>query len=259
MSEPADKLPRHVAIIMDGNGRWARRRGLPRNRGHLAGMESARAVAKCCAEMKIPVLTLYAFSTENWNRPRTEVRFLMSNLRRFLKDRRKEFVDNDIRVRAIGDIAGLPEPVQKELRVTEEATQSGSALTLVVALNYGSHREIADAVREIARRVQRAELEPDDITEATIEQHLYTAGLPAPDLLIRTGGEMRLSNFLLYQLSYAELYVTDTLWPDFREEEFREALKEFARRERRFGALRDGGATPEAPAAGSAARSRSRA
>jgi undecaprenyl diphosphate synthase len=257
MSNLPDKFPRHVAIIMDGNGRWARRRGLPRNEGHLAGMESARAVAKCCIEMKIPVLTLYAFSTENWNRPRSEVRFLMSNLRRFLKARRKEFVENNIRVRAIGAVEELPEAVQKEIRITEEATHEGTALTLVVALNYGSHREIADAARAIARRVRLGELQPDEIDEATVEQHLYTAGLPEPDLLIRTGGEMRLSNFLLYQLSYAELYVTDTLWPDFREEEFRKALREFARRERRFGALREAEGLPEAPRASSATGTRS--
>jgi len=256
MSDLPDKLPRHVAIIMDGNGRWARRRGLPRNEGHLAGTESARAVAKCCVEMKIPVLTLYAFSTENWNRPRSEVRFLMSNLRRFLKRHRKEFVKNNIRVRAIGAIEQLPEAVRNEVRLTEEATRDGAALTLVVALNYGSHREIADAARAIARRVQQGEIEPDDVEETTIEDHLYTAGLPEPDLLIRTGGEMRLSNFLLWQLSYAELYVTDTLWPDFREEEFKEALREFARRERRFGALRDANVPPEAPHAPSATGTR---
>jgi len=239
MSDLPDKLPRHVAIIMDGNGRWARQRGLPRNEGHLAGAESARTVAKCCVEMKIPVLTLYAFSTENWNRPHSEVRFLMSNLRKFLKERREEFVENDIRLHAIGATEGLPPAVQKELRATEEATAHCKALTLVVALNYGSHREIADAAKAIARAVQRGEVHPEAIDESTVEEHLYTVGLPAPDLLIRTGGEMRLSNFLLWQLSYAELYVTETLWPDFGREELMEALREFARRERRFGALRE--------------------
>jgi len=246
MSELPDKLPRHVAIIMDGNGRWARARGLRRNEGHLAGAESARAVAECCAELGIPTLTLYAFSTENWNRPRSEVRFLMSNLRKFLKEHRDDFLKNGVRVAAIGDVEGLPAAVREEIRATQEATRDGEKLTLVVALNYGARREITHAVRQIAARVQRGELEPGDIDEATVREHLYTAGLPDPDLLIRTAGEMRLSNFLLYQLSYAEIYVTETLWPDFRREEFMEALQEFARRERRFGGLK--------PDAGTAAR-----
>jgi undecaprenyl diphosphate synthase len=238
MTDLPARLPRHVAIIMDGNGRWAERRGLPRNEGHLAGAESARAVARCCVDLKIPVLTLYAFSTENWNRPRPEVRFLMAHLRRFLKKHRQEFVEHDIRVRPIGAVEELPAAVLEELRATEEATENCRALTLVVALNYGSHREITDAARSIARRVQRGEMQPEAIDEQVLEEHLYTAGLPAPDLLIRTGGEMRLSNFLLWQLSYAELYVTETLWPAFRRREFLRALHEFARRERRFGALR---------------------
>jgi undecaprenyl diphosphate synthase len=244
MSDLPDKLPRHVAIIMDGNGRWASRRGLPRTEGHLAGGESAREVAKCCAELKIPVLTLYAFSTENWSRPASEVRFLMSSLRKYLKDSRDEFVKNNVHLRAIGALEELPQAVRKEVRIAEEATRQCNGLTVAVALNYGSHREIAEAAQAIARRVQRGEIGPDEIDENTIEEHLYTAGLPAPDLLIRTAGEMRLSNFLLWQLSYAELYVTDTLWPDFRRQEFLEALREFGRRERRFGALH--AASPEA-------------
>jgi undecaprenyl diphosphate synthase len=240
MSELPEKLPRHVAIIMDGNGRWAQQRGLHRNDGHRAGAEAAAAIGRCCMEWKIPVLTLYAFSTENWNRPRSEVRFLMSSLRKFLAERRAEFVENRIRVRAIGDIEGLPQRVREEVRVTEEETRDGDALTLVVALNYGAHDEIAAATRAIARKALRGEIEPDQIDEATVEQHLYTAELPPPDFLIRTGGEMRLSNFLLWQASYAELYMTETLWPDFGREEFLEAVREFARRERRFGKRPEG-------------------
>jgi undecaprenyl diphosphate synthase len=239
MSEAPDKLPRHVAIIMDGNGRWARRRGLPRNEGHMAGAESARAVARCCAEMGIPCLTLYAFSTENWNRPRAEVRFLMLQLRKFLRERREEFIENDIRLRSIGAIEGLPDAVQRELRAAEQATRGCTKATLVVALNYGGRREIAEAARRIARKAAAGQIDPEQVDEATVAAHLYTADLPDPDLLVRTGGEMRVSNFLLWQISYAELYVTETLWPDFREEEFRRALAEFARRERRFGALRE--------------------
>ncbi len=239
MSEAGDKLPRHVAIIMDGNGRWARRRGLPRNEGHLAGAESARTMARCCAEVGIPYLTLYAFSTENWTRPRAEVRFLMSQLRKFLRERREEFVQNGIRLRAIGAVEELPAAVQRELRATEEATRACTEATLVVALNYGGRREIAEAARRIARKAAAGEIDPEEVDEQLFAAHLYTADLPDPDLLIRTGGEMRVSNFLLYQISYAELYVTETLWPDFGEEELRRALAEFARRERRFGALRE--------------------
>ncbi|MHC4591725.1 MAG: polyprenyl diphosphate synthase [Planctomycetota bacterium] len=235
MSDLPKKLPRHVAIVMDGNGRWAKQRGLHRNDGHRAGAETAATIGRCCVEWGIPVLTLYAFSTENWSRPRTEVRFLMTSLRNFLKQRRDEFVENDIRIRTIGATDELPPSVRKEVRLTEEATRDCTALTLVVALNYGAHREIADAARAIALEVQRGELEPDAVDETTVEEHLYTAGLPPLDLLIRTGAEMRLSNFLLWQASYAELYMTETLWPDFGREEFLEALEEFARRERRFG------------------------
>lgn len=238
MGKLPEKLPRHVAIIMDGNGRWARRRRLPRNEGHRAGAESARTVAQCCVELKIPVLTLYAFSTENWKRPRSEVRFLMSNLRRYLKQYRDEFAENNVSVRTIGAIEELPAAVRKELSATVEATRNCDGLTVVLALNYGSHREITEATRAIARKVQQGELVPEAIDEQVLEQHLYTADLPVPDLLIRTGGDMRLSNFLLWQLSYAELYVTETLWPDFGREQFMDALREFARRERRFGALR---------------------
>jgi undecaprenyl diphosphate synthase len=237
MPDLPDRLPRHVAIMMDGNGRWASRQGLPRREGHRAGGQSARVVAEACIELGIPVLTLYAFSTENWRRPRAEVRFLMSNLRTFLREHRKDLVENGIRFRPIGALEGLPQAVRRELARTEEATREGTALTLAVAVNYGARREIADAARAIARMAKAGELDPDAIDEDTVEQHLYTAGLPAPELLIRTGGEMRLSNFLLWQVSYAEFYVTETLWPDFGRDEFIEALREFGRRNRRFGGL----------------------
>ena len=251
-------LPRHVAVIMDGNGRWAARRGLPRTDGHRAGADAARAAAQCCLEWGIPVLTLYAFSTENWKRPAAEVRFLMSNLRSFLRKHRADFIENNIRLRVIGAPGELPAAVQKELARTLEATAACEGLLLVLALNYGSHREIAEAARAMAVKVEAGALAPEDIDEATLEEHLYTAGLPPVDLVIRTGGEMRLSNFLLWQVQYAELYVTDTLWPDFDEAQFREALEDFARRERRWGAVRDeervapthrpGGGTPRATA-----------
>jgi undecaprenyl diphosphate synthase len=226
-------------MMMDGNGRWAKRQGLPRREGHRAGGRNARTIAETCIELGIPVLTLYAFSTENWRRPRSEVRFLMSNLRTFLREHRKDLVKKDIRVLPIGDLEGLPKGVQRELALTEDATRDGTALDLAVAVNYGARREIADAARAIARKAKAGELDPDAVDEDTIEQHLYTAGLPPPELLIRTGGEMRLSNFLLWQISYAEFYVTETLWPDFGRDEFIEALREFGRRDRRFGGLKD--------------------
>ena len=239
---PADApqiLPAHVAIIMDGNGRWAGARGRPRREGHMEGAESARAIARACVELGIPYLTLYAFSTENWSRPATEVRFLMSQLRRFLVERRAELIENGIRLRGIGRRDRLPARVREALAETEEATREGARLTLLVAVNYGARAEIVDACRELARRAAAGQLRPEDIDEGRLSQYLYTRDVPDPDLLIRTGGEMRLSNFLLWQLSYAELYVTEVLWPDFRKESFLEALTEYAYRERRFGRVRD--------------------
>lgn len=238
MTDTPQPLPRHVAVIMDGNGRWAKARGLSRNQGHRAGAESAYTVAKCCVNVGIPALTLFAFSTENWSRPKSEVRYLMSNLRRFLKEKRKDFLGNDVRLRAIGAVEELPAGVLQELRRTEEATRDCSSLMLAVALNYGSRRELTDAARAIARAVAAGDMSPEDVDEQAIEDRLYTAGMPPLDLLIRTAGEMRVSNFLLWQLSYAELYVTDTLWPDFGEAEFLAALRDFAARERRFGGLK---------------------
>ncbi|MGD2175819.1 MAG: polyprenyl diphosphate synthase, partial [Candidatus Brocadiaceae bacterium] len=235
---------RHVAMVMDGNGRWAQQRGLSRLEGHRAGFEAARTIAQCCADWNIPVLTFFAFSTENWKRPAKEVRFLMSNLRKFLRKHTSEFAEKGLALRPIGNLQGLPEDVRAELRRAVEATRGGEALTLVLALNYGGHDEIVRAARSVAARVQEGELEPEDIDERVFEEHLDTAGLPHPDLVIRTGGERRLSNFLLWQVWYAELYLTDTYWPDFGREEFRAALWDYARRERRFGAV--GPATPGA-------------
>ncbi len=230
-------LPRHVAIIMDGNGRWARERGLPRVEGHEAGFESARVVTECCRDWGIEVVTLYAFSTENWKRPREEVRFLMSRLRKFLREHRKESAENNVRLRAIGDVEGLPKRVQNELKKTVDLTRDHTGMTVVLALNYGGRQEIVQAARALARKVREGEMEPEDVEMQVFGDHLYTAGLPEPDLMIRTGGEMRLSNFLLWQLQYSELYMTETYWPDFRKEELLKALRDYARRERRYGGL----------------------
>ncbi len=237
MSKQPDSLPQHVAIIMDGNGRWAAARGLPRTEGHRAGAESAREVAQCCVDWGIGALTLFTFSTENWKRPRSEVRFLMSELRKFLGKHRSDFVENNVRVRHVGAREPLPAAVLKEMDATVEATSQCSGLTLGVALNYGGRREIVRAARNLARRVRDGELQPESIDEAALEQELWTAGMPPLDLLIRTGGQMRVSNFLLWQLHYAEIYVTKTFWPDFRQNEFLAALQEFARRERRLGTV----------------------
>ncbi len=222
---------------MDGNGRWAAERGLSRIEGHEAGFQSARTVAECCREWGIPVLTLYAFSTENWKRPPAEVRFLMSRLGRFLKEHRDEFADSGVRLRAIGQLERLPAGVRRELERAVELTSDGRQLTLVLALSYGGRQEITRAARAIARKAKAGELDPEEVDEALLERHLWTCGLPDPDLLIRTGGEHRVSNFLLWQLWYTELYVTDTYWPDFDEAALREALWDYARRSRRFGGL----------------------
>jgi undecaprenyl diphosphate synthase len=237
MDELPTNLPQHVAIVMDGNGRWAEARGLPRTEGHSQGAQSARTIAECCVEFEIPYLTLYAFSTENWQRPDKEVRFLMRRLRQFLIERRDEMIEQGIRLQAIGRTEDLPLMVRRELRKTLGATAGGDNLTLNLAINYGARSEIVDACRALAGHVADGELSPDEIDEDLVADHLYTSGQPDPDLLIRTGGELRLSNFLLWQLSYAELYVTEILWPDFGREEFLQAIREFAGRERRFGGV----------------------
>ena len=232
---PASKIPAHVAIIMDGNGRWADQHGLPRLRGHERGTDSVREAVRTCRKLGVRYLTLYAFSVENWSRPKAEVDGLMNLLRRFLRSEEDELHQNKVRLRVIGRISDLPQSVRAELDRVMAATQGYVDGNLILALSYGARTEIAHACREIARRVQAGGLAVDAIDEQTVGQHLYAPDVPDPDLMIRTSGEMRLSNFLLWQLSYAELYVTDVLWPDFREAEFRAALEEFGRRERRFG------------------------
>jgi undecaprenyl diphosphate synthase len=229
------RLPRHVAIIMDGNGRWATRRGLPRVEGHRRGKDAVRAVVETARRLGIPYLSLYAFSSENWNRPRSEVNALMSLLRRYLTTELRKMMRNQIRLVAIGNLKRLPEAVQEALRRNVEATRDNTGLTVVLAVSYGGREEITGAMREMAREVRCGNLDPEDICEDTVSQHLSTAGIPDPDLLIRTSGEMRLSNFLLWQIAYAEILTTPTLWPDFSEAEFVSALSHYQGRERRFG------------------------
>jgi undecaprenyl diphosphate synthase len=230
-------LPRHVALIMDGNGRWAEARGLARVRGHRAGVESVRAVTRHAAKLGLRQLTLFAFSTENWKRPRAEVSTLMRLLRRYLVEERGELMENDIRLAAIGRISGLPHRVQAALEETRELTRKNRGMTLCLALNYGGQLEIADAAKHLAVDVAAGRLSPEAIDEAALAARLYQPGMPQLDLLVRTAGEQRVSNFLLWQLSYAEIYVSDVCWPEFREEELETALAEYGRRVRRFGGL----------------------
>ena len=234
-----ERLPRHIAVIMDGNGRWARKRHLPRIAGHRAGIGAVRQAVKACARLGIPCLTLYAFSVENWKRPRTEVKLLMGLLREYLKKEIAELKQNNIRFSAIGRIESLPQSVQRDLNETVERTRSNTGLKLTLALNYGGRAELIDAVRSLATDLKGNEgLDPESITEESFSRHLYTRDLPDPDLLIRTSGEMRLSNFLLWQVAYSEIWVTDILWPDFTERELLQAVIDFQRRERRYGGLR---------------------
>lgn len=230
-------LPTHVAVIMDGNGRWAKQRGLPRVEGHRNGVESVRAVVRAAGEVGIKYLTLYAFSVENWNRPQDEVDTLMKYLARFLKNEIGELTRNNVRLEVIGQIYRLPEFVQEQLKKTQAALAKHNGLTLILALSYGGRQEIVEGMRAIASKVKTGKLEPAEITEQVVSQHLYTHQYPDPDLLIRTSGELRVSNFLLWQISYAEFVVTQTLWPDFRKAEFFAALEEYTRRQRRFGAV----------------------
>jgi undecaprenyl diphosphate synthase len=238
MSDTPAKLPTHVAIIMDGNGRWAESKGLPRIKGHEAGAESVRAVMRACKQAGIKYLTLYAFSVENWVRPQDEISGLMTLLRTYLRDRESELHENKVRFRAIGRLQDLPGPVQSELRRVMKTTEQYTEGTLILALSYGGRAEIADAARRIAEQVKTGELETGAIDEKLFARYLYAPDIPDPDLMIRTSGEMRISNFLLWQLSYAELYITDVLWPDFREEHFGKALREYERRHRRFGDIK---------------------
>ncbi|HEX5410332.1 MAG TPA: isoprenyl transferase [Terriglobia bacterium] len=234
-----ERLPHHIAVIMDGNGRWARKRHLPRIAGHRAGIGAVRRVVEACARLGIPCLTLYAFSMENWKRPRTEVKLLMGLLREYLKKEIAELNQNNIRFNTIGRIDSLPKTVQRDLSETVQQTGSNTGLRLTLALNYGGRAELIDAVRSLATTLKGHEaLDPESITEQTFSRHLYTHDLPDPDLLIRTSGEMRLSNFLLWQVAYSEIWVTEILWPDFTERELFQAVIDFQRRERRYGGLR---------------------
>ena len=231
-----EKLPKHVAIIMDGNGRWAKKRALSRIRGHENGINSVRDVVRTSREIGISYLTLYAFSEENWKRPKHEVDALMRLLKRFLKQELDEMLENGIRFQTIGRTSKLPEDVQRLLSETSDMTSRNKDMVLTLALSYGGRQEILDAVIKISQGIESKDLRPEAITQQTISESLYTAGIPDPDLLIRTSGEYRISNFLLWQIAYAEMYITPTLWPDFRKEEYLSAIEAFQKRERRFGA-----------------------
>ena len=236
---PADiekeRLPNHVAVIMDGNGRWAKHRGMPRIMGHRQGVDTLKDLLRCCRDWGIGALTAYAFSTENWGRPLEEVEFLMTLFERVLRRELRELVAENVRIRFVGNLHALPESLQAEIERAMAATKDNSGIWFSVATNYGGRQEILHACRAIATAVQQGQLNPDRIDEALFERHLYTAGVCDPDLLIRTSGEMRLSNFLLWQMAYGELYVTETLWPDFNRSEFHLALRAYQQRERRFG------------------------
>lgn len=235
---PRDRLPRHLAIIMDGNGRWALKRGLPRVVGHRAGVETLREIVKACLEWGIEILTVYAFSTENWKRPQEEVETLMELLVEYLQKETDELNRQGIKIGAIGRLYELPEKAQRELMRARELTAKNQKLLLNLALNYGGRAELVDACCAVVQDVLRGKLKVDDIDEGVLSSYLYTAGLPDPDLLIRTAGEMRFSNFLLWQSAYTELWITPVLWPDFRREDLLAALHDYARRERRFGGLK---------------------
>jgi undecaprenyl diphosphate synthase len=230
-------LPRHVAIIMDGNGRWAQAQGRDRTYGHRKGGDRIRPLVTECAKLGLEALTLYSFSTENWSREQEEIDFLMGLYVEYLVAERNELRENNVKFIQLGRREGLPDKVLDELDKTVELTKNNTGLTLALALNYGSRTEITDAVRHIAEKVKAGELNPDAIDEQTVSDHLYTADLPDPDLLIRTAGEMRLSNYLLWQISYAELYVTDTCWPEFDIPQLHKAFDAFANRKRKFGAV----------------------
>jgi len=228
-------IPEHIAVIMDGNGRWAKQRGLPRVSGHQAGAESVDEIVTGCRELGVRYLTLYSFSKENWRRPRGEISFLMELLSSYLKDRLEKMLKNNIRFNCIGDLRDLPNSVEALIRETKEKTAHNDALTLTLALSYGGRQEITAAAKALCRDVQEGKVKLEDIKPEQFARYLYTTGIPDPDLVIRTSGEYRLSNFLLWQSSYAELYVSRKLWPDFRRMDLEEAIREFGTRERRFG------------------------
>lgn len=229
------RLPKHVAVIMDGNGRWAKRRGLPRIMGHQRGVDTLKDLLRCCRDWKIPTLTAYAFSTENWGRPLEEVEFLMTLFERVLRRELREMMEENIKISFVGNLEVLPPSLQLEITRSMNDTQDNTGIQFTVATNYGGRQEIVQACQAIAIQIQKGLLAPEEIDESLFERHLYTSGTTNPDLLIRTSGEMRISNFLLWQLAYAEIYVTQTLWPDFDREEFYKALLAYQKRERRFG------------------------
>lgn len=233
-----ERLPRHVAVIMDGNGRWARKQGLPRIMGHRRGVDALKDILRCCKDWGIQALTAYAFSTENWGRPLEEVDFLMLLFERVLRQELKEMMEENVQIRFVGNLEALPRSLQKEIQLSMEQTRDNTGIQFTVATNYGGRQEIVQACKLIATKVQQGLLQPDEIDEAVFAHHLYTSEVCDPDLLIRTSGEMRISNFLLWQVAYAELYVTDTLWPDFDRSEFHRALADYQQRDRRFGKVR---------------------
>ncbi len=241
------RLPRHVAVIMDGNGRWAQKRHLPRIAGHRSGTQSARTTIETCARLKIEALTLYAFSVENWRRPKTEIDFLMALLREYLRKEMPLLQKNNIRMRFLGRMDELPAGVQNDVRDAMEKTAGNKGMVLCVALNYGGRAEIVDAMNALLSE-SNGHGTPTNVTEEQLSRHLYTEGLPDPDLLIRTSGEMRVSNFLLWQIAYAEIFVTETLWPDFNQARLLEALMEYQKRERRYGGIREDEPSDEKPA-----------
>ena len=227
-------VPRHIAIIMDGNGRWARRRGLPRIKGHEKGADAVRACVEACGELKVEFLTLYAFSAENWQRPKTEVFALMKLLERFLKEKTPELLEKNVRLQAIGRLTDLPSGCQKQLHESIERTAGNTGLTLILALSYGGRLEIIDGIKSLLRQIDSGHIDRAMIDVDMFSKHLYTRYYPDPDLLVRTAGEMRISNYLLWQISYAELVVSDVLWPDFLEKDLHEAIRSFASRNRRL-------------------------
>ena len=229
------KLPQHIAIIMDGNGRWAKKRGFLRNRGHQKGAKTVKQIVEACAEINVNYLTLYAFSTENWNRPKLEVELLMKLLISSLKKELKTLQKNNIKLTTIGNVNSLPKKVFKELEDVIDKTKNNNRLTLTLALSYGSREELIKTIKEISLKVKNNLISPENIDKSVINNHLYTQNLPDVDLLIRTSGEQRISNFLLWQIAYAELYFTETLWPDFTKENLFEAILNYQNRERRFG------------------------
>jgi len=232
-----DRRPRHIAIIMDGNGRWAERQNLPRVAGHERGVDSVRRTTEECAGLKIEQLTLYCLSSENWKRPQTEINFLMHLLEQYMIQERATIMENNVRVRMLGRRNDIPDQVLRELDKTVELSGSNSGMWLNLAINYGGRAEIVDAARAIAATIHAGDLLPEDITESTFAENLYTAGAPDPDLLIRTAGEMRISNFLLWQISYSEIWVTEKCWPEFDEPTLHDAIRDYAARHRRFGGL----------------------